>query len=120
MTAQPDLPTVEPEPVQVVPKKNSRLAQLHERYAEAKAAADGAEKALSAIKDAIKLELTQTDPEQRRFQLLPAPGVEARPLNLTYTESWRLNSTQLKKDQPETWVRYAKKSGSWRLSEGGE
>jgi hypothetical protein len=29
MTAQPDVPAIEPEPRQVVPRKGSRLAQLH-------------------------------------------------------------------------------------------
>lgn len=119
MTEQP---TIEALPRQVQPESNSRLAQLHAAYADAKAAVDAATEAMKAVTDAIKVELTAVDPNERRFELVPAPGVTARPLQLTYVESWRLDSTRMKKEEPETYVRYAKKSGSWRLAEakGGE
>lgn len=118
MTAQQNAeqPAIDPGPRQVQPRSNSRLAQLHAEYAAAKAAADGANEKLKAITDAIKVELTNTDPNQRRFELVPANGVEAPALRLTYTETWRFDSTKFKKDDPETYVRYAKKSGSWRLA----
>jgi hypothetical protein len=110
-----ETPTVDPGPRQVQPRSNSRLAALHAAYADAKAAVDAASEQLKAITDAIKLELTATDPNERRFELLPANGLDARPLQLTYVESWRIDSTRLKKENPETYVRYAKKSGAWRL-----
>lgn len=126
MTAQPaETAPIEPQPRAVQPRANSRLAQLHAAYADAKAAVDAAGEALKAITDAIKVELTAVDPNERRFELLPANGVAARPLQLTYVESWRLDSTRMKKENPELYVTYAKKSGSWRLapakgSQGGE
>lgn len=121
MTAQTETPPIEPQPVTVQPRANSRLAQLHAAYADAKAVADDAAEKLKAITDAIKVELTSVDPNGRRFELVPAKGVQARPLQLTFVESWRLDSTRLKKEHPETWVAYAKKGGSWRLapSKGG-
>jgi hypothetical protein len=120
--SMPETPPVEPRPRAVQPDPTSRLAQLHAAYADAKAAVDAAGDALKAITDAIKVELTSVDPNERRFELVPAHGVTAVPLRLTYTESWRLDSTRMKKEDPETYVRYAKKSGSWRLApaKGGE
>lgn len=113
---------VDPGPKQIQPEASSRLAALHAAYADAKAAVDAASEQLKAITDAIKVELTAVDPNERRFELLPAEGVTARPLQLTYVESWRIDTARLKKEQPETYVRYAKKSGSWRLAptKGGE
>lgn len=117
MSAQPETAPIEAQPRQVQPRANSRLAQLHAAYADAKATVDAAAEQLKAITDAIKLELTSVDAEERRFELVPANGVTARPLQLTYVESWRLDSTRMKREQPETYVQYAKKSGSWRLAE---
>lgn len=121
-----ETPTIERPPLTVQPRSNSRLAQLHAAYADTKAAVDDATEQLKAITDAIKLELTQLDANERRFELVPARGIAARPLQLTYVESWRLDSTRMKKEEPEVYVRFAKKSGSWRLapvkgnSAGGE
>ena len=124
MTETPTIDQVfDPGPRQVQPRSNSRLAALHAAYADAKAAVDAAGEQLKAITDAIKVELTAVDPNERRFELVPANGVQARPLQLTYVESWRVDSTKLKREDPETYVRYAKKSGSWRLApakSGGE
>lgn len=105
-------------PLQVEPHADSRLAQLHAAYADAKAAVDAASEQLKAITDAIKVELTAVNPNERRFDLMPAEGVTARPLELRYVESWRVDSTRLKKEDPVTYATYAKKSGSWRLAEG--
>lgn len=96
----------------VEPPAESRLAQLHSAYEGAKAQADAAAAALKAITDAIKLELSQAAPEVARVDLR-TPG--APPLRLTYSESWRVDARKLKADDPETYVRYAKKSGSWTL-----
>lgn len=100
-------------PLIVQPDADTRLAQLHAAYSDAKAAADAAEKQLKAITDAIKLELTQAAPEGTTKVDLVGNGV---PLRLSWTESWRLDSRKLKAEDPETYVRYAKKSGAWRLA----
>ena len=36
-------------------------------------------------------------------------------LTLTYSESWRIDAKRLKAEDPETYVRYAKKGGSWSM-----
>lgn len=114
--ALPTPPAAEPEPLTVTAPVDSRLAQLQAVYAEKKAAKDAAEKELKAITDAIKVELTSLDPEERRFEL--TGNGDAPSLRLTYVESWRLDSTRMKRENPETYVRYAKKSGSWTLKAG--
>ncbi len=110
-----EAPVVEPEPLQVTAPPGSRLEQLHAAYPDAKAAADAAAATLKAITDGIKLELNQAAPEERRLELR---GPAGPPLRLTYTETWRFDSKTFKAADPETYVRYAKKSGSWTLKAG--
>lgn len=112
-----DQQTAEP-PLHVVQAAQSaRLAQLHAAYADAKAANDAAAEQLKAITDAIKLELTQAAPEG--YTRIGLDGPDGPPLRLTYAESWRVDSRKLKAEDPETYVRYAKKSGSWTLKAAG-
>lgn len=98
-------------PVIVEPPAESRLAQLHAAYPAAKAAADEAAATLKAITDAIKLELTQAAPDEERVTLRG----DGPTLALTYAERWTIDSRKLKAEDPETYVRYAKKGGSWTL-----
>lgn len=106
-------------PVLVEADADSRLAQLHAEYADAKAAADEAAARLKTITDGIKAELSALAPDETRVELR---GAGRQSLRLTYTESWRLDSRALKKADPHTYVKYAKKSGSWSLRPvgGGE
>lgn len=92
--------------------EGSRLEQLHAAYADAKAHADEAAKRLKLITDAIKNELNTAAPDSHRVELRGSSGPVLR---MSFVESWRLDSTRLKSEHPETWVRYAKKSGSWTL-----
>ena len=120
MTTQPinsDAPPApEPAPLTVTPEPGSRLEQLQGAYATAKAESDAATKRLKAITDALKVELTSLDANERRFELAARDGV--RPIRLTYVESWRINSTKLKAEAPDAYLRFAEKSGSWRLAAG--
>jgi hypothetical protein len=106
-------------PLSVVPEEGSRLAQLHAAYPDAKAAADEAASRLKGITDAIKAELNAQAPDKSRL-VLKSPHGPA--LALTYAESWRIDATRLKKENPLIYVTYAKKSGSWSLRavRGGE
>lgn len=100
-------------PFVVVPPTESRLEQLHAQYATAKAEADRANEILKAITDAIKLEVTQLAPDgEQKVDLRSQHGPALR---LAYTETWRFDSTRFKRDNPEAYVRYAKKSGAWSL-----
>lgn len=105
--------TIDQPPHQVKPKKGSRLEQLHEAYGPAKAAVADAEAKLKAITDAIKLELTQAAPDgAEKIELVGENGV---PLQLSWVLTWRFDSKKFKADDPQTYVRYAKQSGSWTL-----
>lgn len=112
-----EIETPEAQAFVVEAARSARLAQLHASYADAKAQADAAAEALKAITDAIKLELTQAAPAgETRIELR---GENGPPLRLTHSESWRLDSRKLKKDYPQIWVTFAKKSESWTLRAGG-
>lgn len=104
--------TTDTEYVQIPAQASERLNQLHAAYADAKADADAASARLKAITDGIKLELQTLAPEQQRLALT---GEDGPALSLTYSETWRFDSTRFKREDPETYVRYAKKSGSWTL-----
>lgn len=100
-------------PYAVVAQPGTRLAQLHELYAGAKAKADAAAEELKAVTDGIKAELAASAPEgSTKVDLL---GEGRTPLRLDYRESWRIDSRKLKATEPETYVRYARKSGAWYL-----
>ena len=100
-------------PYVVTPNPGTRLEQLQAAYADAKAAADEAGSRLKLITDGIKAELVAQAPEgHTRIGLR---GEHGPALQLTYSESWRIDATKLKAEDPVTYVRYAKKSGSWSL-----
>lgn len=110
----------EPLPARVTGEPGTRLEQLHAAHAQAKAAAD-----LRTITDALKAELSAhvpTGPGRACVDLVPPDGAGYLPLRLAYVESWRVDSRKLKAEDPETYVRYAKKSGAWVLKTmaGGE
>lgn len=107
-----EAPAPDPALIQIPADRSERLAQLHAQYADAKAEADAAAKRLKDITDALKAEMTQAAPGAPRLELVGGHGPALR---LTYVESWRIDSTKLKAENPETYVRYAKKSGSWTL-----
>lgn len=100
-------------PIIVTAPAETRLAQLHAAYADAKARAEQAAADLKVITDGIKAELTAAAPEGSTKIELTGTGAPA--LRLSYVESWRFDSVGLKKADPATYVRFAKKSGSWVL-----
>jgi hypothetical protein len=112
MTAQEEAP-IEPKPVQVTPQADSRLEQLHAMYETLKANKDEAEKQLKAVTDAIKSEVSAMLPQGSTAATIT--GQAGPPLALTWVESWRLDSRKMKAEDPETYVRYATKSGTWKL-----
>lgn len=108
----PDIPT----PVPVVrPEPDSRLEQLCAQYDLAKAEADKATEALKAITDGIKFELSQAMDQGQTKVDLESPDL-ARPFRFEAVESWRVDATKLKREQPVIYVQFAKKTTSWRLA----
>lgn len=97
----------------IQPQPDSRLAQLCMQYDLAKTEAEKAAQALKAITDGIKLEATQAAPGQQQI-VIDSPDL-AQPLQVAYAERWTVDAKKLKTEDPETYVRYAKKGGSWSL-----
>lgn len=100
-------------PVAVTPTPGSRLDALIEQFADLKPRVDELTTRLKALSDAIKLELTNAAPEASVIdvwhQALPGP------YRLSYVERWDLDTKRLKAEDVETYVRYARKGGSWQL-----
>lgn len=116
MSAQPADQAHQPAaltPNVIVPDAESRLAQLHAQYADAKATADAASERLKQITDGIKAELAALAPEgSTRVDLA---GTHGPALRLAYAERVTFDSRKLKTDNPELYVRYAKFGGAWSL-----
>lgn len=100
-------------PPRVAVQPGSRLDDLLAVYADLKPQVDELEKRLKTLTDAIKAELMNAAPGAERVDVAHAALVQ--PLRLSYVETWRLDSKTLKADDPETYVRYAVKGGSWQL-----
>lgn len=97
----------------VRPEVGSRLDALAAQYAVLKPKLDELTELLKTVTDAIKTEMAGTGAETT---LLASPHL-SNLLRLQLVASWRLDSTRLKKEHPELWVTYAKKSHSWRLDQ---
>jgi hypothetical protein len=97
----------------IQPKPDSRLEQLCGQYDVAKAEAEKAAAALKAITDGIKFELIQAAPGETSMTLVS--DLVATPLQLSCSERWTVDTKKLKTEDPETYVRYAKKSTPWTL-----
>lgn len=95
----------------VQPEPDSRLSALLAEYEQAKPAADEAEKRLKTITDAIKAELTAAAPGATEIDV--AGHV---PVHLSGREEWRLDTKALKAEDPQTYVRFARKSTKWVLT----
>lgn len=102
----PTIPQVKVEP-------GSRLDDLLAMYDQLKAAAEEAEARFDTVKNAIKFELGALGGGAPQVDV--AHSALTQPLRLSYVESWRLDAKRMKAEAPETYVRYAAKSGSWQL-----
>jgi hypothetical protein len=111
--AKSQAPAAEPKPVQITPQADTRLEQLHALYEAKKAAKDQAETELKAVTDAIKREMYELLPEGATSATIT--GQAGPTLAMTYVETWRFDSKRFKADDPHTYVRYANKSGTWKL-----
>jgi hypothetical protein len=109
-------PTESISPVPVVrPDPDTRLDQLAAEYAALKPLADEYAARLKTIIDGIKAELVQLHPDQREIVLVGS--TVSTPLRLEAVSCWRLDTQTLKAEQPGIYVRFAKQSTSWRLSQ---
>lgn len=97
----------------VVPEAGSRLKQLVATYARLKPELEELTERFEAAKASIKAELAEARPGETSVTLID-PLLD-RPLRMTHKTSWRIDSKKLKKELPETYVRYAYQSSTWEL-----
>src|SRR5262245_5490733 len=105
-----------PAPARVEPKLDSRLEQLRGLYAEAQEAMAAAKERVDELNVSIKAEMMSEYPEARVIDL-HTPRLGLPPLRLHWKEQWRLDAKRMKSEDPELYVRWAKKSGYWELRE---
>lgn len=104
---------IQPMATQASVQPGSRLDDLLATYAQLKPEADETAARLKSVADAIKVELTASAPQALRIDV--AHAALTQPLRLLYVESWTLDAKRLKAEDPATYVRYARKGGSWQL-----
>jgi hypothetical protein len=97
----------------ITPQPGSRLEDLLATYVHLKPEADELTMRLKTVTDAIKAEITAAMPGEQSIDV--RHPTLAMPLRLSYVERWNLDTKQLKAHEPETYVRYARKSGRWEL-----
>jgi hypothetical protein len=91
----------------------SRLDDLLAAYAVVKPQADELADRLKALTDGIKAELAAAAPSETKVDVAHPALPQA--LRLSYTERWDLDTRRMKAEEPETYVRFARKSGRWEL-----
>lgn len=97
--------------IPVTVESGSRLGDLLAMYAQLKPQADELATRLKGVTDAIKAELTTAVPGAVTIDV----DHEALRLRLNCVERWTLDAKQLKAEDPETYVRYARKDSRWEL-----
>jgi hypothetical protein len=97
----------------VTVEPGSRLEELLATYAVLKPQADELTAQLKAVTDGIKTEMSAAAPGAQKVDV--AHPALAQPLRLSYSERWDLDARRMKAEDPETYVRFARKSGRWEL-----
>jgi hypothetical protein len=101
----------------VVVQPGTRLEALYAQYDELESAAKNASARFEDLKTAIKAELSTTVSAGTTAISGDCASVGLT-LELSYVESWRLDTNRFKEEHPGLYVAYAKKSGSWTLKRG--
>lgn len=90
------------------------LADLRSRYAELKAAKDKATEEFDAVKSKLQGKLSEATDGATRA-VLYVDGF--KPMNLTYSEPWTVDSKRLQAEQPLIYVQYARQGKRWTMAE---
>lgn len=92
----------------------AKLRDLRAEYAEASKLAKAAEERFKAAKGKLQTALAEASGGAYRAALV-VPGY--KPVNLTYSEPWTLDTKRLKAEQPGLYVEYAVQGHRWTLAE---
>lgn len=109
----PAAPPTQRPAVLIQPTEDNRLMRLAAQWDTAYAEAKEADKRLTEIKNAIKIELTMSAPGADDIRLL-TPDL-AKPLRLHPVTSMRVDSTKLRENYPEVYEACTAPSTQWRL-----
>jgi len=92
------------------------LSALVERYRVAKLSADAAVELSNETRDALKLAMLESAGDVAPSTTNPL-DVSVGPVtaHLSVVESWRLDTTRIKREQPEVYAAYAKMSTALKL-----
>jgi len=111
----PQEPTPIPVPTPVVtPTPDSRLDQVTAEWARLKPQLEELTKRVDELSKAIKTETMAAAPEGSSEVILRHPSLDT-PYRVHPVETWRLDSKSMKAADPVAYVRWSKKSTSWRL-----
>lgn len=97
----------------IAPEADSRLDYLCAEYEAARAAHEEAKAKFDELTDGIKTELAKAAPGHAKV-LLSSPYLNSM-LKLELRERWNVDAKALKRNDPLTYVTYAKQSASWFL-----
>jgi hypothetical protein len=92
----------------------TELADLRARYDELKRVRDAATEEFDAVKTKLQTALSEASDGALRSALY-VDGF--KPMTLTYTEPWTVDSKRLKAEQPAVYVEFAKRGQRWTLAE---
>jgi hypothetical protein len=112
--APPPQQQAEPARMSITPVPGSLLEELLDQQHAARAAADEAAERVKSLTDRIKAELTTAHPGVPGFEI--AGTAHRPPLRLAWVRTVRLDTQAMKKQEPETYVRFALFGGHWVLT----
>lgn len=108
-----DVHRLAPMPPIVSPLTNTRLDSLVAQYEAARAEHEETKARFDELTDGIKAELAKAAPGHEKVFLHSAHL--STPLKLELRQRWTVDAKRLKRDDPVTYVTYAKQSASWYL-----
>lgn len=93
---------------------DTELAELRARYADLKRIKDAATEEFDAVKSKLQHQLSEATNGATRA-VLYVDG--HKPMNLTYSEPWTVDSKRLQAEQPLIYVQYARQGKRWTMAE---
>ena len=97
----------------ITPESDSKLDFLCAEYEAARAQHEAAKAKFDELTDGIKAELAKTAPGHEKV-LLASPYLNSM-LKLELRSRWTVDAKALKREDPLTYVTYAKQNTSWYL-----
>ncbi|MCO7192306.1 hypothetical protein [Pseudonocardia sp. McavD-2-B] len=101
-------------PVVVQPASDSRLEQLLAEWSAKKPQLDALKAEVDTLSKSIKAETMRAAPEGSPEAIVRSPFLDL-PLRVYPRTEWRLDAKAMKAEDPQTYVKWARSSTSWRM-----